>query len=73
MSISFITGASRGLGLELTKQLLSGGGKVIATCRDPSKLNLPTNPNLTVIPLDVTNEAQIKVLCIYTTRTTYKT
>ncbi len=35
MKTIFITGASRGIGLELTKQLLTEGHKVIASCRNP--------------------------------------
>lgn len=31
-----ITGANRGIGLELTKQFLGAGHHVIATCRDPA-------------------------------------
>jgi NAD(P)-dependent dehydrogenase (short-subunit alcohol dehydrogenase family) len=32
-----ITGASRGLGLEFTRQLLARGDRVIAACRDPQR------------------------------------
>jgi len=32
-----ITGASRGIGLELTKQELNAGSRVLATCRKPEK------------------------------------
>jgi len=32
-----VTGASRGLGLEFTRQLLARGHRVVATCRDPSR------------------------------------
>ena len=35
MKTIFISGASRGIGLELTKQLLTEGHKVIASCRNP--------------------------------------
>ncbi len=37
MKTIFITGASRGIGLELTKQLLAKGNRVIASCRNPEK------------------------------------
>ncbi|MEO8205538.1 MAG: SDR family NAD(P)-dependent oxidoreductase, partial [Chthoniobacterales bacterium] len=33
----FITGASRGLGLEFTSQFLKGGNHVFAACRDTSR------------------------------------
>jgi NAD(P)-dependent dehydrogenase (short-subunit alcohol dehydrogenase family) len=32
-----VTGANRGLGLELCRQLLAQGGQVIAACRHPGK------------------------------------
>lgn len=32
-----VTGASRGLGLEFTRQLVAGGDRVIAACRDPQR------------------------------------
>ena len=35
MSMYLITGANRGIGLELTRQVLSQGHQVLATCRDP--------------------------------------
>lgn len=37
MSMYLITGANRGIGLELTRQVLSQGHQVLATCRDPDK------------------------------------
>ena len=35
MSVWFITGASRGFGLEITKEALSRGDSVVATARKP--------------------------------------
>lgn len=35
MSMYLITGANRGIGLELTRQVLAEGHQVLATCRDP--------------------------------------
>jgi NAD(P)-dependent dehydrogenase (short-subunit alcohol dehydrogenase family) len=32
-----VTGASRGLGLEFTRQLIANGDRVIAACRDPAR------------------------------------
>lgn len=58
----FITGSSRGLGLEFTKQYLEKGDKVIASCRKPEKANDLQNlkerypENLTIVQLDVTRE-----------------
>jgi len=52
-----ITGASRGLGLELTSHLLAAGHHVVATCRDPEKasaLAAASNSGaLEIQPLDV--------------------
>ncbi|HUU79671.1 MAG TPA: SDR family oxidoreductase [candidate division Zixibacteria bacterium] len=62
MKTIFITGSSRGLGLEFTKQYLELGNQVIASCRKPEKAkNLhdlkKLFPNtLTIIQLDVTKE-----------------
>lgn len=36
--IWFITGASKGMGLEITKAVLNNGGKVIATSRNTEPL-----------------------------------
>ncbi len=36
MTVVLITGASRGLGLELARQYAADGATVIATCRDPA-------------------------------------
>ncbi|WP_042169190.1 oxidoreductase [Paenibacillus gorillae] len=57
----FITGASRGLGLEISKAALDAGDKVVATVRsnaDALQSQLNHNDNLHVVLLDVTNEAQ---------------
>lgn len=57
----FITGASRGFGLEITKAALAEGNKVVATVRSkPEQLaaELDNNENLFVTVLDVTDEAQ---------------
>lgn len=54
-----VTGANRGLGLELVRQLLARGDHVVATCRRPGKasaLNQLTGQHpgrLHVLPLDV--------------------
>lgn len=57
----FITGASSGLGKETAKLFHSRGWNVIATMRNPEKeTELNELPNMTVLPLDVTNTVQIK-------------
>ena len=56
---ALVTGANRGLGLELTRQLLAAGGRVVAACRHPGKataLNTLAGEHpgrLHVLPLDV--------------------
>ena len=56
---ALVTGANRGLGLELTRQLLARGDRVVATCRQPGKasaLNTLAGAHpgrLHVLPLDV--------------------
>ncbi|WP_261304059.1 oxidoreductase [Paenibacillus andongensis] len=57
----FITGASRGFGLEITKAALAEGNKVVATVRSkPEQLaaQFDNNENLFVTVLDVTDEAR---------------
>jgi NAD(P)-dependent dehydrogenase (short-subunit alcohol dehydrogenase family) len=56
MSVWFVTGASRGLGLEIVKAALSRGDQVVATARDPRAL--APSDNLLVLPLDVTSNEQ---------------
>ncbi len=57
----FITGASRGFGLNITEAVLNSGDNVVATVRSkPEDLaaKLGNNPNLLVVVLDTTNEEQ---------------
>ncbi|CAI5483409.1 unnamed protein product [Closterium sp. Yama58-4] len=66
--VSLVQGASRGIGLELVRQLLqrSSDSHVIATCRNPAaaaplqELQSSSGDRLTVLPLDVTDEASIE-------------
>ena len=57
-----ITGSSRGLGLEFTKQFLEKGENVIASCRNPNnatelhELKNKYPNNISIIQLDVTDE-----------------
>lgn len=61
----FITGATRGIGAEIVKAALAAGEQVVATGRDPTKVEaafstLPAaqRGRLLVLPLDVAVEAQ---------------
>lgn len=64
----FITGCSRGIGLELTKQLLDEGEKVIATARHPDKskglqeLARAYPKTLTLGTLDVVSDKNLNAL-----------
>ena len=67
MPTLLITGANRGIGLELCNQYLKQGWDVHACCRDPKKakdLNMLVDKNkeLTVHELEVTNEKQMDAL-----------
>ena len=60
-----ITGANRGVGLELARQSLERGDRVFAGCRDPGQaidlqaLGAAHPGQLTVLTLDVTDEASL--------------
>lgn len=57
----FITGASTGLGRATAKLFAANNWNVIATMRSPEKeTELQNTPNITLLPLDVTNSAQIE-------------
>ncbi|SEC70343.1 NADP-dependent 3-hydroxy acid dehydrogenase YdfG [Maribacter dokdonensis] len=59
----FITGASKGMGLEITKAVLRNGDKVIATSRNTDTLIGKIEEhegNLLPIKLDITNEKEVK-------------
>ncbi|MHA2289626.1 MAG: SDR family oxidoreductase [Promethearchaeota archaeon] len=62
MTKVFITGASKGLGLEFTKQYLKKGVTVIASCRTPEKaedlqaLRNKFPNNLSILKFNVTDE-----------------
>ncbi|REA60068.1 short-chain dehydrogenase/reductase [Dyadobacter luteus] len=58
----FITGASRGFGLEITKAVLASGDRVVATVRSRQEELLTSfdrNAELLVVTMDVTNELQV--------------
>ncbi|WKY58886.1 SDR family oxidoreductase [Vibrio sp. SNU_ST1] len=67
MSVIFITGANRGIGLSLTQQYLKGNHKVYATYRDVSSatelLSLAEHSsNLTCIQLEITDYQVVEQL-----------
>lgn len=62
-----ITGASRGLGLEFTRQFAEEGWHVIATCRNPHNAVIlkslqQENKKIDIYPLDVVDDNAITVL-----------
>lgn len=62
-----ITGANKGIGLELTRLYAAGGWKVIATTRNPAEAAelqalAKGNPKVSVVRLDVTDHARIDEL-----------
>lgn len=63
MPTVFITGASRGLGLEFARQYAQAGWRVIATCRNLfGSEGLPGLPGVETHSLDVTDFGKIKEL-----------
>ncbi|MEV4754510.1 SDR family NAD(P)-dependent oxidoreductase [Micromonospora sp. NPDC049559] len=61
MSVWFITGASRGLGAQITGEALRRGHHVVAAARDPQAVTAAfpqAADNLLPVALDVTNERQ---------------
>jgi NAD(P)-dependent dehydrogenase (short-subunit alcohol dehydrogenase family) len=66
MKVWFITGAGRGMGVDIAKAALAAGNKVVATGRKPDKVAeaLGKSADLLVVPLDITKlsdaEAAVK-------------
>jgi NAD(P)-dependent dehydrogenase (short-subunit alcohol dehydrogenase family) len=63
MPTLLITGANRGIGLELAKRYAADGWTVIATCREPQTATaLKAQRGITVEALDVTDYAAVDAL-----------
>lgn len=62
MAVWLITGAARGLGLEIARAALSGGEQVALAARSPERLSADVreHPNALPVRLDVTDAAQIE-------------
>lgn len=61
MSVWMITGAGRGLGLEIARTALTGGEQVAPAARSPENLpeDVRTHPNALPVRLDVTDESRV--------------
>ncbi len=66
MPTVLITGANRGIGLELVRQYAGDGWQVIACCREPDQATELRSlvGKIDIQPLDVTNEAQLQQLAL---------
>lgn len=69
MNTVLVTGANRGIGLELVRQYLEDKWTVFACCRQPEKANelnalARTYPSLSIFHLDVTNQDNINKLAL---------
>src|SRR5437868_1051739 len=63
MAVTYIvTGANRGLGLELARQLSERGDSVLGTVRDTSTTGMLADLPVEVVPLDVGDRASIAAL-----------
>lgn len=62
MTTILITGANRGIGLELVKLYVEAGDNVIACCRKPDDADELKALNVTRLALDVTNDASVQAL-----------
>lgn len=60
--IWFITGASKGIGLELTKTLLKNGNKVVATSRNGKNIEnkIGNSQNLLALTVDLASDTSVK-------------
>ncbi|MEU7871368.1 SDR family oxidoreductase [Dactylosporangium sp. NPDC049140] len=55
-AVALVTGAGRGLGLHIARELVARGAKVYATARNPAGVDVP---GAVVLPLDVTDQASV--------------
>lgn len=68
MTSYLITGANRGIGLELSRQAAARGAHVLAACRDPAKAGdlhavaRASDGRIEVVALEVTSQASIAAL-----------
>lgn len=60
MKTVLITGCSSGFGLEIAKDFLDNGWRVVATMRTPRADLLPASDNLQILALDVTDPDSIR-------------
>lgn len=61
MTVSLVTGANRGIGLEVVRQLAARGHTVLAGARDPAKVPA-IDGDVQAVRLDVTDEADVEAL-----------
>ncbi|MFT5423279.1 MAG: NAD(P)-dependent dehydrogenase (short-subunit alcohol dehydrogenase family) [Phycisphaerales bacterium] len=64
MANILITGANRGLGLEMVKQSLAAGHTVTATAREPATATDLNDTEAHVLPLDVTDPTSVEALAM---------
>ena len=62
MTTILITGANRGIGLELAKQYKAEGADVIASCREPAKADALKALGVRVMALDVGDAKSVEAL-----------
>jgi NAD(P)-dependent dehydrogenase (short-subunit alcohol dehydrogenase family) len=55
----FVTGASRGLGLEFVRQYAAAGWNVTAACRDPANATALAELGVETVPLDLSDSGSI--------------
>lgn len=68
MKTAVVTGANRGIGKEIARQLVNKGWRVIATTRHLQQTNDTHIGNLIPFQLDITNEKACEELALYLTQ-----